>query len=50
MKSKKEVTIAERGKTSLGISIFFIKLPLDNILGPHLLMEFVKKVQGTRAE
>jgi len=50
MKSKKEVAIAERGKTSLGISIFFIKLPLDRILGPHLLIELVKKVQGTRAE
>jgi hypothetical protein len=50
MKSKKEVAIAERGKTSLGISIFFIKLPLDIILGPHLVIELVKKVQGTRAE
>jgi hypothetical protein len=50
MKSKKEVAIAERGKTSLGMLIFFIKFPLDNILGPHLFIELAKKIQGTRAE
>ena len=25
------------------------KLPLDKTLGPHLMIELVKKVQGTRA-
>jgi hypothetical protein len=48
-KSKRDVAMAVRRKTSRGILIFFIKFPLFSIAGPHLLMAFEKKVQGTRA-
>ncbi len=47
-KSNKVAKTAARGKTSLGIEIFFIISAFCMILGPQAETEFVKNVHGTR--